>query len=134
MLELDDVLVVQRLVDLDLADELRYDSFYLLLGSTAVQRRLGDDFGRQYLFVFEVGYLVALRETAAPQDLATIVFLDRDLTIDLGDLLLDHGWFIGGFLVVPGLLTILLGLASRFFHPFSKKILLLRPSFSYLGH
>jgi hypothetical protein len=89
VLELNDMVVVERFVDLDFSDKLNYGKSYLLLSPGTVQRALWNDLGGKDLFSFEIGNFVALGKPTAAQRLAPGILLDHDLAICLGHFLLN---------------------------------------------
>ena len=84
MLEADDVVLVERAMDLDLRHE-------LLLGTSLGQCALHDDLGRADSLVLQVGELKAASEATLTQELALEVLLDADLTIVFDDFFFNDG-------------------------------------------
>ena len=82
VLEADDVVVMERSVDLDLGHE-------LLLGTSLGERRLGNDFRSRNSLVFQVRELKASGEATLSEELALQIALDADLSVVLDYLLFD---------------------------------------------
>ena len=84
MLEADDVVLVQRAMDLDFRHE-------LLLGTRLRQSALHDDFGRADSLVLQVRELETAGEATLAQELALEVLLDANLAVVLDDFLFNDG-------------------------------------------
>ena len=84
VLEADDVVLVQRAMNLDLGHE-------LLLGSGLRQCALHDDFGGADSLVLQIGELEAAGEATLAEELALEVLLDADLAVVFDDFLFDDG-------------------------------------------
>lgn len=83
VLEANNVVVMERSVDLDLGHE-------LLLGTSLGKRRLRNDFCSRNSLVFQVRELKASGEATLSEELALQVALDADLAVVLDDLLFDN--------------------------------------------
>ena len=95
MLESDNVVVMERSMDLDLGHE-------LLLGTSLGERRLLNDFCSRNSLVLQVRELKASGEATLSEELALQIALDADLAVVLDDLLFDD---------CLGILHALLGIA-----------------------
>lgn len=89
VLEPDDVVVVQRAMNLDFRHQLR-------LCTRLSQGALHNDLGGLHLLVFQIGNFVTLGETSLAQELAFEVLFDYVVAIELDDTLFDDG--LGVFL------------------------------------
>lgn len=94
--ELNNVLMMQWLVNLNFWNK-------LLTSSISGEWNLGDDFRSKDFVRFQIGYFIALRESAFTQQFTESILLDCDVTVYLWNFFLDDwrgfylfelwGWF-----------------------------------------